>query len=284
MSYIGERYREFMAASGGPEEARRRIVECARRHGTTAAARMSGASRRTALNLVTRADAGENLARNAGRQPLSARDEGRILAAKRAHPDEGAELFFKNRRVPYCYRTIFRVLHEAGMLKSIHVPTRDPDFWIRRHEKRRLFAQINFYLGMIARLKGYTGRIADTEGPLRRMRLSERKLERWRAKREGERSRRNAIITSAVPVPCVGQVAALASSALPSPHPLPGRPGTDPDPDRAGESGMTDSEMVATLAGLAELAASALERVLASTNTNMEPPMNPARSRRRSGV
>jgi len=241
MRRMNERYRRFVERMRGPGRARRLIVECARRHGTTAAARMSGASRRTALNLVTRADAGENLARNAGRQPLSARDEGRILAAKRTHPEEGAGLLKRNRRVPYAYATIFRVLHEAGLLRKRFRPTSDPDFWIPWHEKQRLFARINFYLGMIARLKGYTGRIADTEGPLRRMRLSERKLERWRARREGERSPPDAIVTSAVP----------------------GRPGTDPDPDRAGESGMTDAEMIASLASGAELAASALERTLA---------------------
>ncbi len=82
MSNVSERYREFMAASGGSEEARRRIVECARRHGTMAAVRMSGASNITVRNLVMRAEGGDDLARNAGRQPLSAREKARILAAK----------------------------------------------------------------------------------------------------------------------------------------------------------------------------------------------------------
>jgi len=240
MARMNERYRKFVDKIRDPAEARRRVVECARRHGVSSAARWSGAHPVTVLRLVKRADEGRPIANDPG-GPLARAERRRIVEAKRAHPDEGVGRLFTNRRVPYCYRTVFRVLHEAGLTRKQHIPTRDPDFWIRWHEKQRLFAQINFYLGMIARLRGYTGRIADTEGPLRRMRLSERKLELWRAKREGERSPPDAIVTSAVP----------------------GRPGTDPDPDRAGESGMTDAEMIASLASGAELAASALERTLA---------------------
>jgi len=248
MSNIGRRYREFLDGFPTREEARRRIVECARRHGVMAAVRMSGATRRTVRYLVIRAEAGDDLARDAGRQPMSARDGARTVAAKRAHPHKSVRSLKKNHGLLHGSRQIYRVLHEAGLLKKRRRrrPTRDPGFWIRWHEKQCLFAQVNFYLGMIARLRGYTGRLADTDTPLRRMRLSERKLAWWKerqekARREGERSPPDAIMTSAVP----------------------GRPGTPPDPDRADESERTHAEMVACLAKGVKLAASALESTMA---------------------
>ena len=240
MPRMNERYRRFVDGFRTPAEARRRLVECARRHGVTAAARWSGAHPVTVHRLVKRADEGRPVTSGQG-GPLSKAQRRGIVEAKRAHPDEGAELFFKNGRVPYCYRTIFRVLHEAGLLRKIRVPTRDPDFWIRRHEKRCLYEQVNFYLGMIARPKGATGRLADTEGPLRRAKVAAQKYERWWAKREGERSRPDAIAASAVP----------------------GRPGTDPAPGTADEYDVADAKVAACLARLAELAASALQRTLA---------------------
>jgi len=175
-----------MAAAPSPEAARRRIVECARRHGTANAARMSGAAMSTVYRLVKWADDGRSLARESGSPPMSARDEGRILAAKRAYPYEGMKLLVRNRRVRHCYRTVFRVLHEAGLLKRRRMVTRDPDFWIRWHEKQSLYAQLNFYLGWIARLQGMTGRLADTDGPLRRLKKAERKVKYWRSVKGSE--------------------------------------------------------------------------------------------------
>jgi len=181
MPAMNGRYREFLDRFPTREEGRLRIVECARRHGRAAAERMSGAHGNTVLRLIRQADAGEDLSRGPGRQRLSARDEGRIVAAKRAHPEEGAEMLRRKGRVPYCWRTILRVLHEAGLLKRRRRVTRDPDFWISWHEKQSLYAQLNFYLGWVARLQGMTGRLADTEGPLRRVKEAERKVKWWRS-------------------------------------------------------------------------------------------------------
>ena len=262
MPNIGERYREFLDSFPTHEEARLRIVECARRHGTTAAARMSGAPGRTVRKIVSRAEAGEDLARGLGRPGLSARERGRIVAAKRAHPAASVRALKMKHGLPHGWNQIRRILHDAGLVNE-----RAPDFWMRWHEKQRLYALINFYLGMIARLKGYPARLADTEGPLRRLRLAERKLEWWRSvkgsKREVERSPRNAIMTSAVPgasAPDVGPTPRVGDVGRSS-HPSPPRP--DPDPDRADEPEMTHAKMVACLAKGVELAASALERTMA---------------------
>ncbi|MHC4252638.1 MAG: transposase [Planctomycetota bacterium] len=252
MSNIGERYGEFMAASGGPEEARRRIVECARRHGTMAAARMSGASRRTVRNLVIRADAGDDLARNAGRQPLSARDEARIVAAKRAHPDASARALRSKRGLPYGLKRILRVLGEAGMLRKRRRPTRDPGFWLPVHEFRLKMALLDSQVAVLG------VRPADLERPdrLGRYLRSLRKLVRarirlgragakvrwWKRKREVERSPRNAIMTSAVDV---------GRSSQPSPlHP---DPAPDPDPVAAAVAEV-DAAIVRLVLGLAERA------------------------------
>jgi len=203
-----------MAAAPSPEAARRRIVECARRHGSASAARMSGADRSTVLRLARWADAGRSLARESGSPPMSAREKGRILAVKRAHPEESARLMERNRDIPWSHQTITQVLREAGMLRKVHVPTRDPDFWIRWHSKQRLFAKIELCLGLVARLKGYTGRIADTDTPLRRLRRSERRLEYWRARsgkpdRAGEFEAANSEMDA-----CLARLAELEAAAL----------------------------------------------------------------------
>jgi len=210
---MNERYRKFVDKMRGPAEARRLIVECARRHGTTSAARWSGASRATVRKLVRRAGEGRPVANDPG-HPLSRAKRRGIVEAKRAHPDEGAGLFFKNSRVPYCYRTIFRVLHEAGLLKRIRVPTRDPDHWILWHGKQRLFAKIELCLGLAARLKGYTGRIADTGTPLRRLRRSERRLEYWRALGGKPEGADKLDAADAEMDACLARLAELAASAL----------------------------------------------------------------------
>ncbi|MHC5053416.1 MAG: hypothetical protein ACYTKD_01725 [Planctomycetota bacterium] len=251
MSNIGERYGEFMAASGGPEEARRRIVECARRHGTMAAARMSGATRRTVRNLVIRADAGDDLARNAGRQPLSARDEARIVAAKRAHPDESARALKEKRRLPYGLKRILRVLGEAGMLKERRLPTRDPAFWLPVHESRLRMALLDSQVAAsgvrpadLERSDGLGRYLRD----LRRLVRARLRLERagakvrwWKKKREVERSPRNAIMTSAVDV---GR----------SPQPSPPHPDPPPAPDLAAAVAEIDAAIVRLVLGLAERA------------------------------
>jgi hypothetical protein len=183
MSNIGGRYREFMAASGGPEGARRRIVECARRHGTMAAARMSGASRWTVRNLVIRADAGDDLARNAGRQPMGARDEARIVAVKRAHPTESAVTLKNKRGLPFGLKRIMRVLGEAGMLRKRRNPTRDPDFWIRICTGRVWIAEQELKVAGWARAAGMTGHLAQVERIQRRVEVAKRKLEWWKSEK-----------------------------------------------------------------------------------------------------
>ncbi len=149
-----------------------------------AAARMSGASRRTVRNLVIRADAGDDLARNAGRQPLSARDEARIVAAKKAHPTEGAGALKSKRGLPYGLKRIIRVLGEAGLLPKRHIPTRDPDFWIRICTGRVWITQQELKVAEYARAAGMTGWLAQVERIRRRVEVAERKLEWWRRQKE----------------------------------------------------------------------------------------------------
>ncbi len=182
-SNISERYRRFMAAAPSPEAARRRIVECARRHGTMAAARMSSASKNTVRRLVRWADAGRSLADKLARPHLSARDEGRIVAAKRAHPTEGTGLLRRNGRVPYSCQTISRVLRETGLQRKQHVPTRDPDFRIRICTGRVWIAEQELKVAEIAHSVSYPGRASEVERIRRRLEVAERKLEWWKSEK-----------------------------------------------------------------------------------------------------
>jgi len=186
MPRMDERYRRFVDRYRTPAEARRRIVECARRHGVTAAARWSGAHPTTVRMLVRRAEEGRPIVNNPG-HPLSRAERRRILAAKRARPEEGSRLLVGNRRVPHCYRTIFRVLHEAGLTRKQHIPTRDPDHWLERSELSVWMAEAELYIAQVARSMGVTGWVSQIERIRRRVEVAKRRVAYWReqkAKRE----------------------------------------------------------------------------------------------------
>jgi len=214
MPRMNERYRKFVNKIRDPAEARRRIVECARRHGTGSAARWSGAGVSTVRMLVRRADEGRPVLNDPG-PPIMGADRQRIIAAKMAHPEEGGDLLKRNRRVPYSRQTIFRVLGEAGLLRKRFRPTRDPDHWLDRSDLALEMAEAELMIAEIARSMGVSGWVSQVERIRRRVEVAKRRVKWWREqkakrdKREGERSPRNAIITSAVP----GALAPLSAAA-----------------------------------------------------------------------
>jgi len=202
MPQMNQAYRKFVEKMRGPARARRLIVECARRHGATAAARMSSAHPNTVRSLVKRADEGRPVTDGPGVH-LTRADRRRIIAAKRAHPEEGSRLLISNRRVPYGRWAISRVLREAGLERKKHIPTRDPDHWLERSELAVWMAEAELYIAEVARSMGVSGWVSQVERIRRRVEVAKRRVKYWReqkAKREGERSPRNAIMTSAVDV------------------------------------------------------------------------------------
>ena len=106
MPRMNERYRRFVEKMRGPERAHRRIVECARLHGTGSTARWSGAA--TVQRLLKRADEGRPVVTNPGPEFRRA-DRRRIIAVKRPHPEEGSGLLQERFRPPSLPVRLFRV-------------------------------------------------------------------------------------------------------------------------------------------------------------------------------
>ncbi len=184
MGRMSERYREFVAAAPSPSEARRRIVEYARRHGTAAAVRMSGACRSTVKNLLNRKSF-DTFGRHTGGSPrLSPEDEARIIDARLAHPTEGVLTLKSKRGLPHGRNQIARVLREAGLRIERHRSTRGPDFWLPVREFRVWIAEIELKVAEYARAAGMTGHLAQVEYIRRRLDVAKRKVEWWRKEKE----------------------------------------------------------------------------------------------------
>jgi transposase len=178
---MNKRYKEFVAAAPSPSEARRRIVEYARRHGTAAAARMSGAAPCTVYRLLKRKrlDSFDRPTR-----ALLAEEEARIIDARLANPTEGVRSLKKKTGLPHGYVQITRVLREAGLALKRHHATRDPDFWIPICTRRVEYARYELKVAEYARAAGMTCIFSEVERIRRRLDVAKRKVEWWKKEKE----------------------------------------------------------------------------------------------------
>ncbi|MHC4253926.1 MAG: transposase [Planctomycetota bacterium] len=177
---MNARYREYLASAPNSEEAREALVECARSRGVRAASDMSGAHPNTVRLLLERAGAGARPLRGPGRPRLSPEDEARIVDARRAHPEAGADALKRDHGLPYGRHQIERVIREAGLIPRHRKRSRlDAEEWRLRREKDVLFARIELYLATTAREHGMTGRIADVALALRNLERAERMATYW---------------------------------------------------------------------------------------------------------
>jgi hypothetical protein len=179
---MNERYKEFLASAPSPAEARRRIVEYACEHGTTAAARMSGADQTTVARILQRGDALAPRRHSGGKPRLAPEDEARIIDARLAHPEAGVIRLKRDHGLPHGGRQIMRVLNEAGLVPECEKPIRDPAFWIRWRERRVETARLELMVAEVVRKAGATGRIAEVERLRRGVARAKRKVEWWKKK------------------------------------------------------------------------------------------------------